>query len=103
VGAVALAGGTSQELSEIVERAGVPFAVLLVLIWAIKWGMENFAKPLAQKHIEFVDKTTASQERLTTAFEGLREDGAATRADLRELVNETKKQTSRFNGAETPK
>ena len=96
---VAMGALPAKEILELVERAGIPFTIMLLLIW--------LARPVAVKHNEFLERTAKSQENLAESYEKLVEvtEKHGERLDvhtglLRELCQETKKQTKKLGAAD---
>lgn len=94
-GALALMGGTPKEIGTLVEKAGIPFTILVLLIWLLK--------PVAAKHNEFLERTARSNEDMAKNYEKL-VDTQETHTTilhthtglLTELCSEAKKQTKRW-------
>ena len=94
-GALALMGNSPREIGTLVERAGIPFTILLLLIWLLK--------PVAAKHNEFLDRTAKSNEDMAKSYEKLVDTQEGHTEILRthtgllsELCEEAKKQTKRW-------
>lgn len=62
-GALALMGQSPKEIGDLVQSAGVPFSVLLLVFWLLK--------PIAQKHVEFMERTAQSNENLAKSYDKL--------------------------------
>jgi hypothetical protein len=57
-----------MDWQNLLQNLGLPvtllFAVLLALWKALVWSGTNLIKPLADKHIEFLDRTISSMDRI---------------------------------------